>query len=101
MSAHVVSRSAAYASCFVSSTCGNGVLDSGEQCDAGNLNGATCASQGFVAGTLSCSSSCTFDTSECHDCGNNFVDPGETCDGSALGGASCTSLGCTGGALAC
>lgn len=45
--------------------CGNGVIDGGEQCDGSNLNGATCATQGFSSGTLSCSSSCTFDTSSC------------------------------------
>jgi hypothetical protein len=101
MSAHVVSRSNSYAGCFATSTCGNGLLDAGEQCDAGNLNGATCASQGFVGGTLACSSTCTYDTSQCHRCGNDTIDAGETCDGSALGGATCTSLGCTGGALGC
>src|SRR5204863_1193760 len=36
MTAHVVARAAAVPSCFVPSTCGNGVLDSGEQCDGIN-----------------------------------------------------------------
>ncbi len=45
--------------------CGNDVIDSGEQCDQGNLNNQTCASQGFVGGTLKCGANCQFDTSGC------------------------------------
>jgi len=102
MRTHVVSRAASYPSCFVSSSCGNGVIDAGEECDGGDLGGATCGSEGFVGGTLSCTSSCTFDTSACSSCGNGVVDDGEVCDGGDLGGATCGSLGCTGGgALAC
>jgi hypothetical protein len=97
MSAHVVSRNSLYPTCFVSSTCGNGTLDEGEQCDQGNLNGASCASLGFVGGTLACSSTCTYDTSGCHDCGNDVIDTGEVCDGADLGGKSCGDFACTGG----
>lgn len=101
MSAHVVSRAASYPLCFASSLCGNGTIDAGEECDGGNLNDGTCASEGFVGGTLSCTSSCTYNTSACHLCGNNQVDAGETCDGNDLAGASCGSFGCSGGTLAC
>ncbi|HCJ52240.1 MAG: hypothetical protein A2898_02545 [Candidatus Kerfeldbacteria bacterium RIFCSPLOWO2_01_FULL_48_11] len=45
--------------------CGNGVIDAGEQCDGANLGGKTCVTQGFSAGTLSCSPTCTFNTSAC------------------------------------
>jgi hypothetical protein len=45
--------------------CGNGFIESGEQCDAHNLNGATCVSEGFAYGTLQCSTTCDFDTSGC------------------------------------
>jgi len=45
--------------------CGNGIIETGEDCDSGNLGGATCSSLGFSGGTLSCSSSCTYDTSAC------------------------------------
>lgn len=45
--------------------CGNGVVESGEQCDGTNLNGQTCVSRGFTGGTLSCSGSCTFNTASC------------------------------------
>jgi hypothetical protein len=45
--------------------CGNGIVESGEQCDGENLNGQTCATQGFDGGKLTCSAECTFDTSGC------------------------------------
>lgn len=49
----------------IAQLCGNDVIDSGEQCDQGNLNGQTCASQGFVGGTLKCGANCQFDTTGC------------------------------------
>ena len=48
-----------------SSVCGDGVKESGEQCDGSDLAGASCTSQGYTGGTLSCSASCTFNTSAC------------------------------------
>ena len=49
-----------------SSVCGNGIVESGEQCDGSNLNGASCTSQGYSGGALSCSSSsCQFVTTSC------------------------------------
>jgi hypothetical protein len=45
--------------------CGNGTVESGEQCDSANLAGASCSSRGFTGGTLSCNSNCTFNTSQC------------------------------------
>ena len=50
--------------CSATVTCGNGAIDSGEQCDGTNLNSKTCATQGFTGGTLSCSA-CQFDTTSC------------------------------------
>jgi hypothetical protein len=100
MSAHVVARSSV-AGCFAPQTCGNGALDAGEECDGGNLGGATCSSEGFFGGTLSCNSNCTLDTSGCTDCGNDILDAGEVCDGTSLGGATCGSQGCAGGTLLC
>lgn len=101
MSAHVVQRAGQYSSCFQPSTCGNGLLDAGEECDGSNFGGATCGSQGFFGGTLSCNSNCTLNTSQCTNCGNNIINAGEVCDGSALGGNTCTTLGCSGGVLQC
>ena len=50
----------------ITSLCGNGVLDIGEQCDGGDLGAATCAEalEGS-AGELGCADDCTFDTTEC------------------------------------
>jgi hypothetical protein len=45
--------------------CGDGIIDSGEACDGGNLGGASCPVLGFGGGTLACTSSCTFATSSC------------------------------------
>jgi hypothetical protein len=45
--------------------CGDGVIGSGEQCDGSNLNGTSCTLQGFTGGSLSCTSACTFNTSQC------------------------------------
>ncbi|MDX6587509.1 MAG: large repetitive protein [Solirubrobacterales bacterium] len=72
--------------------CGNGVIDTGEQCDGLDLNGATCVSQGFTGGTLACDGNCQFDTSACTACGNGIVEPGETCDdGNQVNGDGCSS----------
>jgi hypothetical protein len=45
--------------------CGNGTIESGEQCDGSNLGGSSCVSLGFTSGGLSCSSACTFNTASC------------------------------------
>ncbi|NVB39551.1 hypothetical protein G6O69_17040 [Pseudenhygromyxa sp. WMMC2535] len=52
----------------VSETCGDGVLDAGEDCEPSLGVGSTiCADvdSQFDDGTLACSSSCTFDVSDC------------------------------------
>lgn len=90
-------------------TCGNGTLDSGEECEGSNLNGKTCLTQGFQSGTLSCSATCTLDTTGCIGssgggvtCGNGKVDyPDEDCDGTNLDGATCQDVGFTSGTLSC
>lgn len=51
--------------CDAGIICGDGIAEGGEQCDLGDLNGATCQSQGFDDGTLACTSECTFDTAAC------------------------------------
>jgi hypothetical protein len=47
-------------------SCGNGVVDPGEQCDGANLNNQTCASFGYTGGTLLCNSDCTLNLSQCY-----------------------------------
>ncbi|HEX7185616.1 MAG TPA: S8 family serine peptidase [Thermoanaerobaculia bacterium] len=48
--------------------CGNGIREGSEQCDGGDLGGQTCQSQGFSGGALSCTATCTFNTSACQTC---------------------------------
>lgn len=49
--------------------CGDAVIDMGEDCDTGNLNGESCITQGFSSGSLSCTASCVFNTSACSTSG--------------------------------
>ena len=50
----------------VGSSCGDGVVGAGEQCDGLDLQGFTCASLGYLGGTLFCDDlTCTFDTLDC------------------------------------
>ena len=95
--------------------CGNGVLDTGEQCDAGVLppviapSLATCdlaTGDPASVGTVLCDEECKVDTSQCAVtdlCGNGVIDAGtsEQCDALDLGGATCVSLGFTTGGLLC
>ncbi|MCH9682807.1 MAG: hypothetical protein K0V04_15330 [Deltaproteobacteria bacterium] len=82
--------------------CGNGNIDMGEICDGNQFGGASCQSQGFDNGSLSCQANCSvIDNSGCGICGNGAIDPAESCDGGNLGGASCQSLGFDGGNLSC
>ena len=60
-----VSADSVSISASVTGICGNGVVDAGEQCDGSNLNSQTCVTRGFTGGALSCTASCTFDTSSC------------------------------------
>ena len=53
--------------------CGDGVKDTGEQCDGDQMGEASCTSLGFAAGTLACRSDCHFDTSGCQDARADLV----------------------------
>lgn len=79
--------------CVTPVNCGNGTIDSGEQCDGANLGEEVCA----LEGTLACTPQCTFDTTWCvysWHCGNGGIDmDGEQCDGADTGGADCLSFG--------
>ena len=66
--------------------CGNGKIESGEQCDGNEFNGETCESwKGYGStGALKCDASCKIDASQCgavKTCGNGVLDPSEMCDG--------------------
>jgi hypothetical protein len=85
-----------------SAVCNDGILEGGEVCDLNDLDGQSCASQGFTSGILGCNATCDgFNTSQCTTCGNAMAEGAENCDGADLGGASCTSQGFTGGTLGC
>lgn len=45
--------------------CGNNKTEANEECDGVDLSTQTCLTQGFVGGTLRCSSTCTWDISGC------------------------------------
>lgn len=65
--------------CVPKNVCGNGIVDSGEQCDDGN-----------ALSWDGCDASCQLD-----ECGNGIIDPGETCDdGADNGDASICSRSC-------
>ncbi len=73
--------------------CGDGKVDSGEECDGAALAGASCQTRGFDTGALSCDGQCKYVTSGCVKlCGNGRIDPGEECDG-ALGPLTCATFG--------
>ena len=46
-------------------TCGDEVLDDGEQCEGNNLVGFDCVALGYAGGTLRCTD-CEFDTDLCY-----------------------------------
>jgi len=94
--------------------CGDGIVERGEQCDAGPDNGGgnacrtdclfTTCGDGYVGGDeqcdpsvdRSCTASCTF-----LSCGNGQLEPGEECDPLAPVVGGCQQLGFVDGQLVC
>lgn len=76
----------------VAAICGDGVVEGGEDCEAGVALADTCVSLGFTSGTLACDgASCAYDTSNC---------VGGTCAGnkeSCTVNSDCCSNNCKGG----
>jgi parallel beta-helix repeat protein len=81
---------------FEHPVCGNGILETGEECDGTSTGNAVCASLGCSGGDPTCTPQCTLNYGTCTGCpvcGNGIKELGEDCDGSDLGGATCESLG--------
>src|SRR5690606_28228767 len=94
--------------CLFTPSCGDGVAHGPEQCDQSDLGPVTdCTSLGFDTGTISCHTSCAYDTSDCSGgapvCPNGVRNEsaGEGCDGTDFGSATCATFGFTGGTLLC
>ena len=84
--------------------CGDDRRTGDEACDGLDLAGATCASIGFLDGTLLCDDACGFDTSGCRAavCGDGTREGTELCDGMDLGGKTCADMpGFATGTLGC
>jgi len=82
----------------LSTTCGNGNVESGEECDGSQLGTGTCENVlgiNDATGTLSCTSYCTFDYSKCSAprCGDSICNNGETCSTCSSDCGSCRSSG--------
>ncbi len=52
--------------------CGDNIKNGTEECEGGNLGGATCQSLGFDGGTLTCNVGCTYNSGTCESftCGD-------------------------------
>ena len=60
-------------SCTSNEHCGDGIRNGNEECDGDDLGGETCQSQGYSGGTLDCSLSCSFDTTQCSQVGGGNI----------------------------
>lgn len=93
-----------------SSPCGNGQIDTGEECDGATVPSAsTCATLVGTGstGTVGCTAACKFDVAKCTPpvgCGDGVITGTEACDGQNFGTRTCASETGdpkAGGSLAC
>jgi len=87
-------------------TCGDGVVQCGEACEAGDLQGQDCTSFGFADPAGLVCTGCALDASGCSDtCGDGVLDSGEACDDGNTNPANATddfcAPGCTPSTWAC
>ncbi|MBU1238101.1 hypothetical protein KKF84_15305, partial [Myxococcota bacterium] len=86
-------------------TCGDSVLDLGEECDTTNFGQESCFSRGYYGGTLACDS-CEIREDGCTPfgrCGDSVIQTeNESCDGANIPLTTCESLGYEGeGTVSC
>jgi hypothetical protein len=76
-------------------TCGNGVRETGEQCDGEDHGEDDCTTFGYyIAEGIECRDDCTFDRSNCRGtCGDGLKNGSEICDGDELGDMNCLDVG--------
>jgi len=65
--------------CAALPSCGDGIVNGGEQCDANDLGGNSCITQGFDLGAIGCTASCTLDLTNCEDDIADCTEQGEFC----------------------
>ncbi|HNT00019.1 MAG TPA: DUF2341 domain-containing protein [Polyangiaceae bacterium] len=83
-------------------SCGNEILEEGEECDGSLVADMTCMTLAYSGGELRCSKTCTFDVSRCGRCGDGIREGNEQCDGNDLAGQTCASvIGLADGELRC
>ncbi len=74
--------------CNPDARCGDGKIDTGEECDGTSFLWTCLQYTNFIGGTLKCTNGCTVDNSNCErlpECGNGVINKGEDCDGTAFG----------------
>ncbi|MBU1241553.1 hypothetical protein KKF84_09215 [Myxococcota bacterium] len=92
--------------CQAFGSCGDGVFqDEYEECEGGDVFGATCESLGYPSGNISCREDCRLDISQCEgaeNCGDSLIQSDyEECEFYDFNGETCESLGYYGEGLAC
>ncbi len=84
--------------------CGNGLIETGEQCDGSAIDEFSCEDIGLGHGMVTCNDQCHWEFTGCTTpptCGNEVRDMGEACDGTDLGDLACTDLGYDAGEMTC
>jgi hypothetical protein len=78
---------------YTPGTCGNGIVESGEDCDGTNLNGNSCTDLGYGSGTLSCNN-CNYDTTSCTPADQCTQDTDQDGDGYYPNSPTCPNYDC-------
>jgi hypothetical protein len=85
--------------------CGDGQIDSGEDCDPPAMGAESCGSLGYYGGVIGCNEACRYDLADCEAagwCGDGIRQTDhEECDGADFGADSCQARGYYFGTLVC